>query len=163
MVKENYDTFQIILLLYKYVLCYLKNVAINKIKIVSDKINFKWSLEFELLSFYLRVPLKNALPPRIPRTPPQHPDTSHRIHKISWSLTTKPTKNNRVLGKGKGCEMSTSDQAANSTPSSPVDPGPDFLVVPDPTAFGERRGSKVRVSTITHFQKLIFYTSICFM
>ena len=52
--------------------------------------------------------------------------------------------------------MSTNDQAANSTPSSPVDPGPDFLVVPDPTAFGERRGSKVRVSTFIYFYKFIF-------
>ena len=52
--------------------------------------------------------------------------------------------------------MSTNDQAANSTPSSPVDPGPDFLVVPDPTAFGERRGSKVRVSTFVYFYKYIF-------
>ena len=73
--KENYDTFHIILLLYKYVLCYLKNVAINKIKIVSDKINSKWSLEFELLSFYLWVSLKSVLPPRIPRTTPPDPDT----------------------------------------------------------------------------------------
>ena len=37
-------------------------------------------------------------------------------------------------------------EEANSTPSSHMDPGPDFLVVPDPSAFGERRGSKVRVS-----------------
>ena len=79
MVKENYGTFHVILLFYKYVLCYLKNVTINKIKLFSDKINSKWSLEFVLLSLYLRVSLKNVLPPRIPRTPPPDPNTSRRM------------------------------------------------------------------------------------